>query len=109
MAACSHGADYDSCPPKKVAKEFNKADKGTGILKTSFKEWLDIKESVESIAKKHGVSSSSIEQQIKMGIEVEHEHTDDDNEARKIALDHLKEKPNYYTALAKMEKGECDK
>jgi hypothetical protein len=32
MAACAHGADYPSCPPKKVAKEFNKADKGTGIL-----------------------------------------------------------------------------
>lgn len=33
VAACSHGADYDKCPPKKVAKEFNKADKITGILK----------------------------------------------------------------------------
>ena len=31
MAACSHGAGYDSCPPKKVSKEFNQADKG--ILK----------------------------------------------------------------------------
>ena len=33
MAACAHGADYPSCPPTKVAKEFNQADKGTGILK----------------------------------------------------------------------------
>ncbi len=33
MAACAHNADYPSCPPAKVAKEFNKADKGTGILK----------------------------------------------------------------------------
>jgi hypothetical protein len=33
MAACSHGAGYKSCPPQKVSKEFNKADKGTGILK----------------------------------------------------------------------------
>lgn len=33
MAACSHGAGYKSCPPAKVAKEFNKADKRTGILK----------------------------------------------------------------------------
>lgn len=32
MAACSHGAQYDACPPPNVAKEFNKADKGTGIL-----------------------------------------------------------------------------
>ena len=33
MAACSHGADYSSCPPDKVSKEFNQADKDTGILK----------------------------------------------------------------------------
>ena len=34
MAACAHGAKLDvPCPPPKVAKEFNKADAGTGILK----------------------------------------------------------------------------
>lgn len=33
MAACAHGANYNSCPPDKVSKEFNQADKGTGILK----------------------------------------------------------------------------
>lgn len=33
MAACAHGAGYASCPPAKVSKEFNQADKGTGILK----------------------------------------------------------------------------
>jgi len=33
MAACAHGALYDSCPPAKVSKEFNQADKKTGILK----------------------------------------------------------------------------
>ena len=33
MAACAHGSGYESCPPAKVAKEFNRADKGTGILK----------------------------------------------------------------------------
>lgn len=32
MAACSHGAGYGSCPPAKVASEFNQADKGSGIL-----------------------------------------------------------------------------
>lgn len=32
MAACSHGAGYESCPPAKVAREFNQADKGSGIL-----------------------------------------------------------------------------
>jgi len=33
MAACAHGAKYKSCPPTKVAKEFNKADKGSKMLK----------------------------------------------------------------------------
>ena len=33
MAACSHGARYSSCPPTKVAKEFNQADKGSALLK----------------------------------------------------------------------------
>jgi len=33
MAACAHDAGYTTCPPDKVAKEFNKADVSTGILK----------------------------------------------------------------------------
>lgn len=32
MAACSHGAGYDSCPPAKVSKDFNQADKGTPMM-----------------------------------------------------------------------------
>lgn len=35
MAACAHGAGYPSCPPAMVAKEFNQADKGTGIMSKS--------------------------------------------------------------------------
>ena len=27
MAACAHDAGYDSCPPKKVSREFNQADR----------------------------------------------------------------------------------
>lgn len=38
MAACSHNADYPSCPPKKVSKDFNQADKKTGILKGKAKK-----------------------------------------------------------------------
>lgn len=34
MAACAHGAQYKNCPPLKVAKEFNKADQKTGILRS---------------------------------------------------------------------------
>jgi hypothetical protein len=39
--------------------------------------------------------------QIKKGIEVEMEHTDDPKVALKIALDHIKEDPKYYDKLTK--------
>lgn len=41
--------------------------------------------------------------QLKMGIEVEMEHTTDPAVAEKIAKDHLAEIPDYYTRLKKME------
>ena len=41
--------------------------------------------------------------ELKVGIEIEMEHTTDPRVARKIALDHLAEFPTYYTALLKME------
>ena len=62
----------------------------------------------ESLAKKHGVSVDSIEKQLKMGQEVEHEHTKDDAKALKIAKDHVAEIPDYYSKLKKMEHGKCD-
>jgi hypothetical protein len=37
--------------------------------------------------------------ELRMGIRVEMEHTDDMDKAKKIALDHLAENPFYYTAL----------
>jgi hypothetical protein len=37
--------------------------------------------------------------ELRMGIRVEMEHTDDVDKAKKIALDHLAENPFYYTAL----------
>lgn len=55
----------------------------------------------EEIAKKHGVPVSLINQQLKHGIEVEYEHTQHREAAREIALDHLKERPDYYKRLAK--------
>lgn len=40
-------------------------------------------------------------EQLKMGIEVEQEHTKDLKLAEKIARDHLAEDPEYYTKLKK--------
>jgi hypothetical protein len=39
-----------------------------------------------------------------MGTKVEMEHTKSKKLARKIAMDHLREHPHYYSYLARMEK-----
>lgn len=40
MAMCAHNPQHAAgkCPSTKVAKEFNQADKGTGILRGSHKK-----------------------------------------------------------------------
>jgi hypothetical protein len=53
------------------------------------------------LAKKHSVDRSHIEDQLQKGIKVEMEHTKQYDTAKEIALDHLKEDPNYYTKLLK--------
>lgn len=42
-------------------------------------------------------------EELKAGIEVEKEHTDQEELAKSIAKDHLDELPDYYTRLKKME------
>ncbi len=59
--------------------------------------------SVESIAKKHGVSVEYVNTQLKAGIKIESEHTSDPKIAREIASDHLSERPDYYVKLKKVE------
>jgi len=63
------------------------------------------KMSVEDIAKKFNVSVEKIKAQIKKGIEVEKEHTNDKEKATEIAMDHVSEFPDYYDRIQKMEKG----
>jgi len=41
--------------------------------------------------------------ELERGIEIEMEHTDNEDEAKSIAKDHLSEIPDYYTRLDKME------
>lgn len=48
-------------------------------------------------------------EQLKMGIEVEKEHSDDENIALEITKDHLAECPKYYTYLLQMEEKFCKK
>lgn len=55
--------------------------------------------SVEEIAKKHKVDVTEIEQQVKIGAKIEHEHATAEKTAEEIARDHLSEKPDYYKKL----------
>ena len=65
--------------------------------------------SVEDIAKKFGVSVEKIKAQIKKGVNVEMEHTDNKEKATEIATDHVSEFPDYYDRLDKMEKDASSK
>lgn len=47
------------------------------------------------------ISQKYDREQLKKGLEVEKEHTDDPKVALKIAMDHLKEDPEYYDKLEK--------
>jgi hypothetical protein len=58
--------------------------------------------SINDIAKKHKVDLDILKQELKKGIKVEKEHTDDVKRAARIAMDHLFEDPKYYTKLAKI-------
>jgi hypothetical protein len=59
--------------------------------------------SPEELAKKHGVPVEEIKKQLEIGTKVEFEHTTSKSSARITALQHLDEKPDYYTKLKKME------
>ena len=66
-------------------------------------------ERAEEIAKKLKVDASVNIEELRRGMEVEQEHaktlgTDDLKKIAQVALDHLKEIPDYYTRLDKMEK-----
>lgn len=64
---------------------------------------------VDDIAEKHGVPIEQIQSELEKGLEVEQEHTDSEEIARGIALDHLTELPDYYTRLATIEEVDDDK
>ena len=54
---------------------------------------------------RHRPDSNYDPDELRMGIEIEKEHTDDENIAKEIAKDHLEECPDYYTRLERMESG----
>ena len=59
---------------------------------------------IQDIANKHNVSLEYAQEQLKTGIQIEAEHTDDVEKQAEISLDHLSEFIDYYVELQKMEK-----
>ena len=58
----------------------------------------------KDIADKFEVSTSKVKKQITKGEKVESEHTNNEEKASEIAMDHVSEFPDYYDRLDKMEK-----
>ena len=72
---------------------------------------MNFKDVIDNVLDKKVANPDEVDQkELAMGIEVEYEHTSDRKVATRIALAHLKEIPDYYTRLKKMEaEGEKDK
>lgn len=60
---------------------------------------------IAELSRKYSVPKQQIISQLKKGIEIELEHTNDLNIAKEIALDHLGERLDYYQQLAKIDRG----
>jgi len=82
----------------KIVKPTEKIPGGLGSKLTGTME-----EKHQQIADEHGVHVEEINVELKKGIEVEMEHTTDEEMAHEIAMDHLLEDPKYYTNLSKIE------
>ena len=95
-----------------------------GALKDKYRKvrnrWLTMNKEINSLKKSLGIREKKKDkikggigdetcckdvdqEQLKMGMKVEMEYTDDKSIAKEIAIDHLTEDPKYYTKLKKME------
>jgi len=59
--------------------------------------------SVMDLAKKYMTDPAEVHRQLAKGVKIEFEHTDDIDVATEIAMDHLGERLDYYSKLAKLE------
>jgi hypothetical protein len=96
---------------KEETKEENKL-KG-GIADTSSLYDLAAKHVEDKTVKKQSPERIAkmlmhLTQQLIKGIKVEMEHTEDVDVAKKIAMDHLAEDPNYYTKLKRIEEAKVE-
>lgn len=89
--------------PSEVSKIAEKFEIAIGIVESYIYEIMC--SLLKNVGKHRDVPDSKFDsKQLKKGIEVEQEHTNDKFLAKIIAKDHLMEIPDYYTRLGKMEK-----
>ena len=69
-----------------------------------YKNWKLFEEKLKGGAGDNKPDSDFDEEQLKIGIKHELEHTKDHEIAKEIAKDHLTEDPNYYKKIKKIEK-----
>lgn len=87
-----------------IKNKKNKAKEIESIMENKLKGGKSDNSTIEDIAKKFRVSVKYLKQQLKKGVKVEAEHTDDKEKQKEIATDHLYEFPNYYEELEGVEK-----
>ena len=86
-----------------IGKEFRKHSSMSGvpelqkIVYSEGKKNKSEKLTPEVLSKKHDVSLTDIKKEISVGTKIEMEHTKSKNKAKKIAMDHILEFPDYYT------------
>ena len=85
-----------------IGKEFKKAATSSGTPELKKIQFSESKKTLteKEIAEKHDVDIEDIKKEISIGTKIEMEHTEDKKEARKIAMDHVKEDPKYYDKLS---------
>ena len=83
--------------------ERNKIEELNKVSKDQLQGGLADNKTIEDIAKEQNENIEFAREQLKKGIAVEMEHTDNKEIAKEIALDHLSESVNYYIELEKME------
>ena len=95
---------YAKSPTEKIAQMIADQEAKMGISKEEIPGFEGTRDELDSLSIREGkgkeLHPNQIHpQELRMGIKVELEHTDDLDKAKKIALDHLAENPYYYTAL----------
>lgn len=109
--ATSAGGAGQYSQPLFSGEEPKKIETKEDTIKGGLSDGMTLKD----IAKKHDKKKykhindmvKHLESELKKGIKVEMEHTDNESKAKEIAMDHLFEDPNYYGKLKKIEATEA--